>query len=269
MTKYSPFDKYHYYKESVQCPESDVTYLKEAYEELLKKKPKILREDFCGTFLICCEWVKADPNFEAYGIDLDTEPLQYGQTHYASQLSSNQINRLHILNKDVQNPDLPHADIICALNFSYFIFKKRAELKRYFANAYKQLSSDGIFVVDCFGGSKCYEANEEETEYEDESYSYFWDQDTFNPVNNEAMFYIHFKRKGEKKREKVFSYDWRLWSIVEIREIMEEAGFSSTHVYWEGTDKNGEGDGVFTRTETGEECESFVAYIVGVKSSSC
>jgi hypothetical protein len=29
-------------------------------------------------------------------------------------------------------------------------------------------------------------------------FSYLWDQDSFNPITHEAMFYIHFKRKREK-----------------------------------------------------------------------
>ena len=42
----------------------------------------ILREDFCGTFAICCEWAKSGATFEAHGVDLDPEPLQYGKERY-------------------------------------------------------------------------------------------------------------------------------------------------------------------------------------------
>ena len=75
--------------------------------------------------------------------------------------------------------------------------------------------------------------NEEETEHD--GFSYFWDQDSYDALTNFGQFYIHFKRKGEKKREKVFSYDWRLWSIPELKECLLEAGFEKTVVYWEGT----------------------------------
>jgi hypothetical protein len=119
--------------------------------------------------------------------------------------------------------------------------------------------------MDCFGGSECYEANEEETDHEDDGFSYFWDQDSYNPITNEAQFYIHFQRDGETKREKVFSYDWRLWSIPELRDILTDVGFKKTTIYWEGTDENGEGDGVYTPTEQGEDCESWVAYIIASK----
>ena len=107
-------------------------------------------------------------------------------------------------------------------------------------------------------------ALEEETEYDD--FSYFWDLDSFDPISNHVMYYIHFKLKKEKeRREKCFVYDWRMWTIPELREVLEEAGFSKSHVYWEGTTAEGEGDGNFTRTEKGEECEAWIAYVVAEK----
>ena len=93
----------------------------------------------------------------------------------------------------------------------------------------------------------------------------FWDQSSFDPMSHYAQFDIHFKLKREKKRCKVFSYDWRMWSIPELRELLLEAGFVKTHVYWEGTTKDGEGDGIYTRTEKGESCPSWTAYIVSEK----
>ncbi len=97
------------------------------------------------------------------------------------------------------------------------------------------------------------------------NFSYYWDQDNFDPVTNEAQFHIHFKPKGQKKIQNVFSYDWRMWSIPELRDILEEVGFKKTHVYWEGTRRNGEGNGKFSRTEQGEACDSWIAYIVAEK----
>ena len=154
-------------------------------------------------------------------------------------------------------------DIISALNFSYFVFKQREELKKYFNNCFKSLKSDGLLILDCFGGSQCQESNEEQINYGD--FIYYWDQKNFDPISHHALFYIHYKKKGEKKRERVFTYDWRLWGIPEIEDLLKEVGFRKTHIYWEGTDKKGEGNGVFTRKKKGEECESWVAYIVSEK----
>jgi hypothetical protein len=260
-----PFDKYWYYQRSVQSPDSDVIFLRDTYKEIKGKNPKVLREDFCGTFLICCEWAKLRGDHQAIGVDLDGEPIQYGLENYMTRIKPYQQERVNVLQRNVLDPKLPQADIIAALNFSYCIFKDRDLLRKYFLNCYNTLNKSGLLVCDLFGGSQCYEPNEEETEHKEDGFSYFWDQDNWNPILNEAVFYIHFKRQGEKKRDKVFTYDWRLWSIPEVREIMKEAGFSKTHVYWDGTTKDGEGDGVFKRSEVGEHCESWVAYIVGEK----
>jgi hypothetical protein len=47
--------------------------------------------------------------------------------------------------------------------------------------------------------------------------------------------------------------------------MLRETGFKKTHVYWEGTTRGGEGNGVFKRTETGEDCQAWIAYVVGEK----
>lgn len=263
VKKVAPFDKYSYYQRAVQAPDNDVLFLRDTYKALRGRVPSVLREDFCGTFSICCEWVKLGPKYRAHGIDLDYEPIQYGLTHYAPQLSNAQRERVQIHQENVLNPGLPKADLICAMNFSHYIFKERAMMKSYFHNSFSTLNKGGILVVDCFGGSKCFEANEEEIEHK--GFSYFWDQESFDPVTNHAMFHIHFKPKGQKKIEKAFSYDWRMWSIPELREMMMESGFQKTHVYWEGTTRSGEGNGVFTLAEKGEECEAWIAYVVGEK----
>ncbi len=238
-------------------------FYRKTYKKLRNKDPQVFREDFCGTHQLCCEWVKLDKSFLAIGNDIDAEPIQYGQEHNYGPLNPQQKARVTIANKNVLSPPLQRADISVAVNFSYLIFKERDVLKRYFANCARALNPGGIHILDLFGGSECMGPLEEETEYTDQKYSYFWDQDTYNPINSHAMFYIHFKRKGEPKRERVFTYDWRLWSIAELRDLCKDAGFRKTTVYWEGTDKKTEeGDGQFRPTEQGEACEGWIAYIV-------
>lgn len=258
----APFDKYWYYKQSVQSPDTDAEFNFKNYERLRGKPAKVFTEDFCGTFAISCEMAKYNEDIEIHGIDLDPEPIEYGKANYFTELNPTQQGRITIHEANVLETNLPRTDIICAQNFSYMIFKKRQQLKEYIQNAYNRLNKDGILVMDCFGGKDCQEANEHETEHD--GFSYYWDQDGYNPITHEGLFYIHFKRKGEKKREQVFTYDWRLWTIGEIRDIMDEVGFARTEVLWEGTDEDGEGDGEFTPSETGEECDSWVAYIVGL-----
>ena len=258
-----PFDKYDYYYRAVQGPETDVEFIRDAYKELRGRLPKTLREDFCGTFAISCEWAKLGRTFDAVGVDLDPEPIAYGRAHYLSKLAPAARERVRILQANVLDKSLPNADVIAAMNFSHYIFKTRAAMVAYFGNCLATLREGGLLLCDSFGGSRCQEANEEQTVHPD--FSYFWDQEGFDPITNGAIFHIHFKPKGGKKIQKCFSYDWRMWTLPELREMMVEAGFQTTHVYWEGTDKKGGGDGEFKRTEIGEECEAWIAYVVGEK----
>lgn len=256
------FDKYEYYKTSVQSPETDVIFFNDVYLELRKKKPLVLREDFCGTFAISTEWVKLGKNHKAISVDIDPEPMEYGKQNYLSKLPLEKQKRISLVESDVLNPKLPQSDIVAALNFSYFIFKQREQLKNYFSAVLKTLNKNGLFIVDIFGGSQCQGPIEDIIKHK--GFTYYWDQKDFDPVNNYAHFNIHFRIKG-KKIEQVFSYDWRMWTIPEIRDLMSEVGFKKTHVYWEGTRRNGTGNGIFTRTEKGESCESWIAYIVAEK----
>ena len=54
--------------------------------------------------------------------------------------------------------------------------------------------------------------------------------------------------------------------MPEIREILEEAGFSKVLVYWEGTDKKtGEGNNIYKPTLTGDADPGWVCYLSAAK----
>lgn len=260
--------KYDLYRRAVQSPEGDVEFLQGVYKELKKSKPQVLREDFCGTFALSAEWVKFKPHHIALGVDLDPEPIAYGVSHYYSKLKKDQQERLKIVHGNVLTKNHPELkshkkpDIQIALNFSYFIFKTRDLMKQYFKTVYDNLDSNGIFVLDLFGGTQCQDAIEDTTKHK--GFTYYWDQTGYDPVTNNALFHIHFK-VGNKKHKNVFTYDWRLWSIPELKDILSEVGFKKSHIYWEGTNPKGGGNGIFTRTQEGEACLSWIAYIVAEK----
>lgn len=256
-------DKYDLYREAVQSPEVDVDFFKRVYRELRGSSAEIFREDFCGTFLLSHTWVKNRPQHKAWAVDIDPEPLEYGRKHYWNRLAPTVQKRLKIFEGDVLTGRLPEADIAAALNFSYFAFKKRSQLRVYFSNAFNSLRKKGLFVIDVFGGTQCTDAVEDKDKRK--GFTYYWDQENFDPVTNEALFHIHFQPNGQKKIENVFTYDWRMWTIPELRDLLDEVGFKKTHVYWEGTTRSGAGDGKFSRTEQGEACDSWIAYIVAEK----
>jgi hypothetical protein len=155
--------------------------------------------------------------------------------------------------------------VVCAMNFSYFVFHRRQTLLAYFRSALATLHDDGVLVLDCLGGSACQEANEEERPDEEGGYSYFWAQESFDPITHRAVFHIHFQRRGEAKREKVFSYDWRMWTIPELAEALREVGFAKVNVYWEGVTEDGKGDGNYVVSQQGDECQTWIAYLVALK----
>ncbi|MBC7466740.1 MAG: class I SAM-dependent methyltransferase [Bdellovibrio sp.] len=259
-----PFDKYAFYHEAVQSPDADVEFYEKAFKEIHKnKKLTTLREDFCAAGAISCEWVKLNKNYKSCGLDLDPEPMAYGREHYFPKLTKEEQGRAVLIQKNVLEKNLPVADMVAAVNFSYCLFKKREELKQYFENVYKSLNGPGLFITDIFGGSQCGDAIEDRHKFK--NFTYYWDQKGFDPVSAEGLFQIHFRHKGTKY-ENVFTYDWRMWTIPELKELMLEAGFEDIKVYWEGTNKKGGGSGIFKQVEKGEPCLSWIAYVIGVKN---
>jgi len=249
------FDKYEYYRRSVQAPEADVVFFRNLYRKLRNgKNPRFLREDFCGTFANLCEWVKLDKLHHGVGVDLDLEPLEYGIDNYLDQLSEDQITRIHLHRANVLSARVEPADIIIALNFSYYLFKSRDTLLRYFRCCRRGLKARGLFIVDAFGGPACMFPNTEKTRRR--GYWYLWDQKTFDPVTNEAKFAIHFKRDGEKIRKNVFTYNWRMWTVPELKDTLMDAGFKSVEIYWE------KDNGQFSRVVSAKPEEAWIAYLV-------
>jgi hypothetical protein len=50
--------------------------------------------------------------------------------------------------------------------------------------------------------------------------------------------------------------------MVELRELLSEAGFANVVVYWEGEDEDGEGNGEYEPTLEGAADPAFISYIV-------
>jgi SAM-dependent methyltransferase len=259
-------DKYVLYQKSVQAPDIEVKTLKKLYKDTRGKanKPRTLREDFSGTGAISCEWAKLGKDKVAYAVDLDPETHQWGTEHNLSALKPKEQERVHWILGDVREAHSPPVDLICACNFSYFIFKTRDELREYFKAAYDNLNDDGIFVCDIFGGHEVLEDNRQEVTRH-KGFRYIWDQHKLNPITHDYLFYIHFAFKDGSRLDKAFEYDWRFWSIPEVRELMLEAGFERADCYWEGTDKDGEGNGKYKRQMLADADPAWLAYIVGVK----
>ena len=75
---------------------------------------------------------------------------------------------------------------------------------------------------------------------------------------------IHYKFPDGSRMRNAFVYDWRLWTLPELQELMGAAGFRDVHVLWEGTDsKTDEGNGNFRRIIQDHADPAWIAYVVG------
>lgn len=256
--------KYELYQAAVQAPDFDIKFFLKEYKRLRKNTPRILREDFCGTGYLSCSWVKKNPEHVAIGLDLDPEPMNYGKTHHYEKLSADAKTRMSYHQCDVLKSKRYKADIVAALNFSYCLFKDRTVLKNYFQQVKASLLPQGLFVLDLFGGIECMGGPVEDI-IEHKDFTYYWDCDGLNPINHECVYKIHFKEKNRRNKIKdVFVYQWRLWTLPEIKDLLLEVGFKDVMVYWEGEDKDGSGDGKFKPTTFTENCDAWIVYIIAV-----
>jgi hypothetical protein len=254
-------DRHYLYQESVQDTGSEIDFVEETWADLRGRPAELLREDFCGTANTACEWVRRDAGHYALGVDLDGEVLEWGRLNNVAQLDEEQQSRIELLQENVLETLPEPADIVLAMNFSYFLFPTRERMLAYFRNVRAGLADDGLFFLDAYGG---YDAPREiEEERECDGFTYVWQQASFNPIDSMMDCRIHFRFPDGSSIDDAFTYRWRLWTLPELRELLDEAGFRDATVYWEGTDEvRNEGNGIYTPAEVGDADPGWVCYIV-------
>lgn len=254
-------DRHVLYQQSVQDVEAEIDFVAETWATLRDRPARLLREDFCGTANTSCEWVRRDPAHRALGVDRDTAVLAWGRAHNIAQMDVAQRQRIELLQDDVRAPHGDPADIVLAMNFSYFIFANRPQMLEYFRAVRAGLADDGVLFLDAYGGYDAPRVLEETRDCD--GFTYIWDQHSFNPIDSMMQCYIHFEFPDGSRMDQAFSYYWRLWTLPELTEMLLEAGFSSAVVYWEGTDpETGEGDGIYTPATVGDADAGWICYIV-------
>ena len=257
-------NKHDLYQKAVQEPEADTEFMEKVFRDKFKHTPLVMREDFCGTGFLSATWVAEKKERRAIGYDLDPDTVNWGVENNLSDLDSDQRSRIELRIADVLDAPKEPVDIVCAMNFSWWIFKKRNQLLKYFRSVRSSLLDEGLFVLDMYGGSEAYEEMEEEREKED--FSYIWDQEKVCGITDEVLCHISFHFPDGSKIKRAFSYYWRLWTLPELQELLIEAGFQRVLVYWEGTDKKtGEGSGEYLPTEVGEADAGWICYLSAEK----
>jgi hypothetical protein len=256
-------DKYECYQKSVQEPDADVPFIERVFRKHRGRAPRTLREDFCGTAAFACAWVRRHRENFAFGVDLDPEPLDWGLRHNVAEMTPDQQARVKLVEGNVLHVGHELVDVTVAYNFSYFLFRTRPEMLKYFRKARASLCPDGLFFLDVYGGPESQQSQTDQRKCD--GFKYIWEQRSFDPIQNHGVNYIHFAFPDGSELRRAFFYEWRIWSLPEIREILLDAGFSKTEVYWEGTDsRTGQGNDVFTKRERAHDDPAWVAQLIAI-----
>lgn len=257
-------DKHSLYEQAVQNPEHDIEFIGDVFSSIRGRDPQSVREDFCGTANFAAAWVRSGRDRTAVAVDLDPAPVDWGKKHHCSKLNQSQRQRLTHIISNVCDSALPtkHApvEVVVAQNFSYSVFKTRSALLEYFKTVRLSLANDGIFMIDAFGGPQMLGPAVDVNELE--NFVYVWDQARFDPATNELLCHIHFRFADGSELYKAFTYDWRYWTVPELREIMLEAGFNKTIAMFDVSDD--EDETTFVPRESWHDDDAWTGYIVGI-----
>jgi len=268
-------DRHDIYQQSVQAPDIEIAFIKKQFKKISKRAPLLIREDFCGTAYLATEWCKKTKDGQAIGVDLCDETLQWGQQNNINKAGAKVAKRIELINDNVLTVKTKKVDLICAFNFSYCIFETRQLMRDYFSSARRGLKSEGLLFLDLLGGTATLDVVDEKRDIDDgkEGFTYIWDQLSFNPIDHHMDCAIHFAFPDGSLMENAFTYQWRLWSIPEIRELLLEAGFKKVHFFWEKfmedkDDSDNEyliGTGEYRAVSKVDQQESWLVYIVAQK----
>lgn len=253
-------DRHDLYERSVQDPEADVQTMARFFKRFRGREATSMREDFCGTATLSVAWASSRDTRWAVGVDLDVPTLAWGLSHRLEPAPPEVRARVQLLEGDVLAGLGPKTDIGCALNFSYSVFKTRAELRRYFEVARKMLLPDGVFILDAWGG---WGSNKQDVDKKRVGgFTYEWEIEHFDPLTHDVVCHIHFSFPDGSRIDRAFTYRWRQWTVPELRELLAEAGFSRVHALWERTDEDGDGTGAWFEPKRVENHELWWTFLV-------
>jgi len=263
-------DRHTLYEVAVQGVDWDLDFLERVWRYRNPgRKPRTFREDFCSTAALSVAWAQRGRDRRAWGVDLDPEPLAWARRHrlpYAREAAK----RVKLIRGDVRTARRPAVDVACALNFSWWVFHQRADLVQYLRAARAGLKSRGVLVLNLFGGGDSERALTERTRKRatqgaDGSsvpgFTYVWEHASLNPLDRRLVAHIHFELRDGRSIRKAFTYDWRMYTLPELREAAFEAGFRDFEVWSEGWDARAKsGNGTLYRRKELDNEDVWIAY---------
>jgi hypothetical protein len=220
-------NRYDLYELCVQCPPIEAAFCR----ALHRGEPVTLGEDFCGPASIARAWLAMDRRHTAVAVDLDVEPLGHA-VRKLTAADPHALDRFTVRERDALEAD-DRCDIIAALNFAVCELHDRARLVTYLRNVQYRLATNGVAVFDVYAGEAALSpgVSEQVIETDDGTLLYVWQQVSADPTTGRVANAIHFETPDGQRIDNAFVYDWRLWSVPELRDALREAGFASTEVH--------------------------------------
>jgi SAM-dependent methyltransferase len=191
------------------------------------RRPLVLREDFCGSGALARAWAARSPRHRAVAVDSDARVLQF-------PASAPRVTPRPIDVRDARD----RADVIAATNFPIGYFHRRGDLLDYLRRARAALRPGGIFLCDTYGGPDALRPLRLTARLRGpsgERIEHTWEQRSADPITARVVDALHFRVSLPGRRPVVlrdaFVYHWRLWTIPELRDALEEAGFRRIEVH--------------------------------------
>lgn len=220
--KHRSLDKFDLYTLCVQDPPRMVEFLAAVHGG----SPLTLRDDFAGPGAIARAWASQSTRHRGIAVDLDAFPL-------AKAKGAVRVKRVIA---DVCKVN-DKSDVICALNFGVCELHQRRDLLGYFSQARRTLHTGGALVCDLYGGSDSFRRSTTRKTIRIDARTtvkYAWVQEGGDAATGRVHNRIHFAVHRDTritKFQNAFLYDWRLWSIPEVRDAMLESGFRSVELH--------------------------------------
>lgn len=267
------------YRHAVQDPYADLALLLRIHAHDRGKHapaPTLLREDFAGTCAIAAAFVASDPHRQAVAIDRDASVLRWAWKNVRREIGPRAAD-LHLVRADVRKVTaprhVPRVDILVSMNFGMLYFHQRGEFLTYLRRARQALRPHGVLVFDVYGGPGAMQRSVQTRRVTKvpeaglPAVKYIWEQRRFDALTNRTDCRIHFQFNQDSRRHhvrNVFTYDWRLWTLPELIELLDEAGFAKTEVWCDKIDpRRGIADGRFRPVKSLPDRHDFVACVVG------
>jgi hypothetical protein len=108
-------------------------------------------------------------------------------------------------------------------------------------------------LLDAWGGGLAHRPFAETHRHR--GFDHVWEQRSFDPVTHRVDCRIHFRCRDGSRLDDAFAYDWRMWTLPELLDLLREAGFAGPHVLWP------DGDGRLRRRARARADPHWLAYV--------